>query len=1031
MDKVHKAGRCLINVLNRNIDRERSTHAFRIPKRVQGRREFTNNIEINPIQVLSRPRFQHVCQSAVRHCNLITVTDSKPKQHQDHCAPKLALINAQSVCNKTERIYDYIVKQSVDILAISETWIRPELHYINDLVTPSGYVSHSSCRANGRGGGVMLVLKAAFKASPQKAIQVKSFELCTVCIPTKPIQTCLIVLYRPPSGNQQQFLDEFTDLLEECHTKACRLMIMGYFNVHVDDANDNFTSRFNEICQLFSLKQHVEQPTHQSGHIIDLILTRECDNVVSSVKTTSLFTDHFAIECTLSLPKKEFLARTVQFRPMHKLKMDTFRNDIQNKCAQLLSDKDNNIDDLVKNFNQSLRDTLDAHVPITTKKTQIRPVNPWYDNDIHIQRQLKRKHERRWKNTNSPENLNRFLQQRDSFNSLLDQKKSEYYHNLITDNQGNQKQLFQIFNKLCRKPTQTEMPDCESSEKLADEFSQFFHDKIAKIVENFTDSDYQVHNILAPSTKFMQFQPVSEETVRKCIMDSPSKSCMLDPIPTHLLKLCISEIVPIVTHIINESLRLGKVPTAFKQAIVTPLQKNKSCGTDFSNYRPVSNLPFLSKVLERIVLQQVISHCNTNHLTDPLQSAYRVGHSTETALIKVFDDLLTTMDNKMVSILTLLDLSAAFDTVDHQILLTRFDNLFGIQSDAKNWFQSYLDNRYQCVKIQNATSVPRQLTTGVPQGSGIGPWAYTSYTREIGIVIRLFSVLYHLFADDSQLQKSMTVDTARSQLCAKSSVESCLREIAEWTNASKLKLNSNKTEAILIGTPQQLNKVVFNSIEACGNEIQTKASVKNLGVIIDSDLKMKSQINHVTRICYANLHMLRKFKHHLSSSAMHSLVQAFVISRIDYANALYYGIPDCHMKKLQRVQNMAARLLHNLKLTDHITPALITLHWLPVKQRCVYKIAIITFKCLQDTGPSYLRDLLVERKHSRALRSLHQLALETPRSNLKYAGDRSFRVAAPRIWNNLPEHIKAVSNINTFKSKLKYYLFTQAYEQFL
>ena len=264
----------------------------------------------------------------------------------------------------------------------------------------------------------------------------------------------------------------------------------------------------------------------------------------------------------------------------------------------------------------------------------------------------------------------------------------------------------------------------------------------------------------------------------------------------------------------------------------------------------VSNLPFLSKVLERAVLQQTIPHCDVNNLADPYQSAYRKGHSTETALIKIFDDLLTSMDNQLVSILTLLDLSAAFDTVNHNILVNRLSSLFGIQDTANCWFQSYLQDRYQRVKIENALSLPRKLDIGVPQGSGIGPWAYTSYTREIGAVILLFQILYHLFADDSQLQISMKVNSVQSQLNAKSSLEMCLGEIAKWMNANKLKLNTDKTEIILIGTPQQLRKVVFDSIDACGNVILAKPTVKNLGVYIDSDLRMTSQINHV--ICYVN-----------------------------------------------------------------------------------------------------------------------------------------------------------------------------------
>ena len=627
--------------------------------------------------------------------------------------------------------------------------------------------------------------------------------------------------------------------------------------------------------------------------------------------------------------------------------------------------------------------------------------------------------------------LLRFIEQRTTFNELLDTKKAQYYHELIDANQGDQKQLFVIFNKMRQKTTEVNLPDHESSEQLANDFSAFFSDKIAKINDSFTDHKYDLPVDLSTRNMFTTFHDLSETLVRKVILQSPSKSCLLDPMPTSVLKSCIDEVVPITTRIFNLSLRSGIVPSAFKQAVVTPLQKKKAAGTVFSNYRPVSNLPFLSKILERLVLQQLTAHCTTNKLFDPNQSAYRQGHSTETALLKIFDDLLTAMDTQLVSILTLLDLSAAFDTVHHGILLDRLDSVFGIQQVPLNWFQSYLANRFQRVKIQGSLSSSRMLVTGVPQGSGMGPWAYTSYTREIGCVILLFSIIYHLFADDTQLLKSMSVKDLRSQLQAKTEVEDCAVEISKWMNANRLKLNGDKTEVILIGTPRQLNKVEFSSINICGSEISTKPVVKNLGVFIDSDLKMKSQVNHVVKVCYSALHMLRKLKHHLSKQAMHTLVQAFVISRLDYANSLYYGIPGYLMSKLQRVPKSAARLVCNLQFRDPVTPALIELHWLPVQQRCTYKIALTTFKCLHNNGPSYLKDLLVVNRQSRALRSADTLTLRVPRAKLKYAGCRSFRVAAPCIWNELPRDIRATNSIICFKSKLKYYLFTKAYSDYL
>lgn len=584
---------------------------------------------------------------------------------------------------------------------------------------------------------------------------------------------------------------------------------------------------------------------------------------------------------------------------------------------------------------------------------------------------------------------------------------------------------------MCCTSKDTPLPDHENSQELADNFSNFFSEKIQKINATFTDSTYAPPDVPPPESILSRFTLLSEDMVRKVIMDSPAKSCSLDPIPTVLLKACIDEILPITTTIFNMSLQTGIVPAAFKEAIITPLQKSSTGGTVYKNYRPVSNLPFLSKVLERLVLQQINQYCTQSNLQDKFQSAYRKGHSTETALLKIFDNLLTTMDNQMVSILTLLDLSAAFDTVHHNRLLTKLHDNFGIHDTPHSWFTSYLKDRFQRVKIGKDTSAPQRLSTGVPQGSGMGPWAYTSYTSDIQPVLLLYTILYHLFADDTQLQKPMKVTTGTDQLEARQVVERCVMDLASWMNINKLKLNSDKTEIIIIGTRQQTSKVIFDSVNICGNDIPTKDKVTNLGVIIDSDLKMTSQVNRTVRVCYASLHKLRKFKHHLTTSTLHILVQAFVISRLDYANSLYFGIPEYLMKRLQKVQNMAARLLCDIEYGESVTPALIRLHWLPINKRCIFKLAVITFNCIHDTGPSYLKELIVKPTPTRTLRSNKEMNLHVPKAKLKYGGERSFRVAAPKIWNSLPSSVTSTDSIAVFKSKLKHYLFTQAYHQYL
>ena len=182
---------------------------------------------------------------------------------------------------------------------------------------------------------------------------------------------------------------------------------------------------------------------------------------------------------------------------------------------------------------------------------------------------------------------------------------------------------------------------------------------------------------------------MSSEFVKNIIKSSPNKSCALDPLPTHILNLTLDSVVDCITDIINESLVSGTVPPCFKNAIVTPLIKKQNLNqNELKNYRPVSNLPFVSKILEKVVARQIVTHIEMFNLLEVNQSAYRKFHNTETALLKIYNDILMLADEKKVVALVLLDLSAAFDTIDHNILIKRLDVTFGMRGTVLNWFMS-------------------------------------------------------------------------------------------------------------------------------------------------------------------------------------------------------------------------------------------------------------------------------------------------------------------------------------------------------
>ena len=328
-------------------------------------------------------------------------------------------------------------------------------------------------------------------------------------------------------------------------------------------------------------------------------------------------------------------------------------------------------------------------------------------------------------------------------------------------------------------------------------------------------------------------------------MSTPSKSCTLDVLPMWLLKENIADLAKPLTTIINMSFSSGVFPTKLREAFVTPILKKPTLDRQcYKNYRPVSNISYVSKIMEKIICTQMNEHLTTNNLQERFQSAYRQQHSTETALLCVKTDLLRAMDENHAIAVVLLDLSAAFDTVDHLILLNRLSSKFGIRGKALTWIRSYLHNRSFRVRVGDSESIPHDLKCGVPQGSVVGPLFFTLYTADIGAIIRRHNINYHIYAD-VQLYNSFDPKIPGDAVRAVFRLTSCINEISDWMTRNKLKLNHDKTE-FFVGSSDYNNRryPYINDIHiAIGDSlIKPSAKIKNLGVFFDKTLSMRDHV---------------------------------------------------------------------------------------------------------------------------------------------------------------------------------------------
>ena len=332
---------------------------------------------------------------------------------------------------------------------------------------------------------------------------------------------------------------------------------------------------------------------------------------------------------------------------------------------------------------------------------------------------------------------------------------------------------------------------------------------------------------------------------------------------THVLKDHDSSHVPIITKMVNISMSIGTVPPSFKMALVTSLPKKATLDPNtLKNYRPVSNLPYLSKVFERIVIRRLLDYLNITNQHEPHQSAYRPLHSAETALLRVSNDILIALDQHKAVLLVLLDLSAAFDTIDHGMLLNRLSDI-GIQ----DWLRSYLNNRCQSININGCNSQSIPLRYGVPQGSVLGPFLFTQYTVPIGVICRKHGVSYQLYADDTQIYITFHISNDADRKAALAKIEACVAEICAWMVIHRLKLNDDKTEFVYLVSLNNTKHISIEPITIGDISIPPTSSARNIGVILDSTLQMDAQVGKVCQACYFWLKNIRRVRSHLTLTA--------------------------------------------------------------------------------------------------------------------------------------------------------------------
>ena len=761
--------------------------------------------------------------------------------------------NVRSILSeeKLSKFLTFIDDQHAHICCITETWFDTLNGVHTKSIKDAGFEVFHCFRTHCRGGGVAILYKKTFsvKRCGASVSEFSSLEFTCISIKLGKSKFCLLCIYRKGEISFNVFFDELKTLMKKTFSKCDILVVMGDFNIWVEVKSNKNAKTLFHIMSSFGLSNIVEGPTHEDGHTLDLVFVNtfqldvKCDVLNDLLDCSS---DHFPVIFEIPRPDKKDNARTVTFRNTKNTILEDFKEDMVNAC-QYIKPSDNFVPAFQKFVNLSYS-IINKHAPIVKKTFTDEKTPLWMDQEYKESRRERRRLECKWKRKRTNSLREQYMRQREFCVLLAQEKKRNYYSQLITNSNNCQKTLFKLVDTMLDRKSGKPLPSYTNAKQLADEFNKFYIEKVRKIRNSIPNTPRYFTSAPFQGEKLTSFTPVTEDELAEIIKTSGIKTSIDDPIPASFLKQIYKELLPTYVNLINSSFIDCSID-GVKKSVIDPLLKNTTLDHElYKSYRPITNLVFFSKLIERVVLRRLNTHISTNALHNDTQFAYKKYHSIETMAIGLVDELLKEFDSNKCTVVLFFDLSAAFDTLDINLLLTILQVEIGVDDSALAWIQSFLSNRMQTVRIEDAFSDSLSVLFGVPQGSVLGPFLFTVYVRSQQEVFRNCRFKSSSFADDSNGRKSFAITFQYDNLT--NQINNCLKEVTSWMSSYFLKGNPDKTE-IMVFCPKSLcDNVLIKGVFFENDCIRFSDTVKNIGIWFDQCLNFERQINAVVSHSY-------------------------------------------------------------------------------------------------------------------------------------------------------------------------------------
>ena len=579
----------------------------------------------------------------------------------------------------------YLQDLNISLCFFTETWLTDNNNNITASIKSYGYnIIHtyrSDAHNKTKGGGVAIVYQNTLNLTQVFMNHGKTFESVMAKFrDTSGNNVCCICTYRPGILSDL-FYDEFDEFIGTVFIRFSKIIICGDLNLHLDNVRDQNTVRFAELLSSYGLQQLVKEPTHSKGHLLDVVISSnkviKTDSVFVNAGDSLLFPscDHHMVSFTLnnfSIIGNQ--KKRIAFRNLRTINREQLHMDLSSSLSTINSN-DTDFEAIIDSYNTSCLHILDKHAPLRTKEINDREDSPWFDGEYKCLRAQRRKAERKGDHK-------LYVSLRDQCNDLANKKKHDFIKTQFEKHNNSPKSLYKFVDTFLDKDNSLPLPPTDDLKQCVDDFNNFFQMKIDGIrskIGNHTEdpSSYNKFN----GSKLETFSPTTVDEISEILKDTEFKSSSVDPLPSCLIKENMDIFLPALCEIVNASLNSGSI-AGLKLAHITPLLKGTGLDTtNLKNFRPISNLTFEGKLIERVVLRRLSEHLDHNNLNIPYQSGYKKSHSTETLLIRIVNDLLIASSENKATVVMMLDLSAAFDTVDHSKLLIILKHDLGISEN--------------------------------------------------------------------------------------------------------------------------------------------------------------------------------------------------------------------------------------------------------------------------------------------------------------------------------------------------------------